>query len=101
MDIREKVKELPLGPGVYIMRAKRGKVIYVGKATSLRKRVSSYFSKTVDPKTDSLIKNISDVDYIECASAEQALILEAALIKRKNRDIIYPSEITKVILISR
>ncbi|MDP8289527.1 MAG: GIY-YIG nuclease family protein, partial [Candidatus Susulua stagnicola] len=65
------------------MKSKIGKVIYVGKATSLRKRVRSYFSKVVDTKTDSLLKNIEDIDYIECISPEQALILEAALIKEK------------------
>jgi len=83
MDVREKVKKLPQSPGVYIMKSKRGKAIYVGKASSLQKRVSSYFSKTVDSKTDRLIKNVDDIDYIECESAEQALILEAALIKEK------------------
>ena len=65
------------------MKSKSGKAIYVGKATSLRKRVSSYFSKAVDSKTDSLLKNIDDIDYIRCESPEQALILEAALIKEK------------------
>ncbi len=77
------VKKLPLGPGVYIMKSKRGKVIYVGKASSLRKRVSSYFSKAVDSKTNSLLKAVDDIDYIRCESSEQALILEAALIKEK------------------
>ena len=83
MGIKEKVKKLPLGPGVYIMKSKRGKVIYVGKATSLRKRVSSYFSKAADSKTNSLLKNVDDIDYIRCESPEQALILEAALIKEQ------------------
>ena len=83
MGIKEKVKKLPQGPGVYIMKSKRGKAIYVGKASSLRKRASSYFSKAVDLKTDSLLKNVDDIDYIECESSEQALILEAALIKEK------------------
>jgi len=83
MGIREKVKKLPLGPGVYIMKSKRGKILYVGKASSLRKRVSSYFSKVGDSKTDSLLKNADDIDYIKCRSSEQALILEAALIKEK------------------
>ncbi len=83
MGIREKVKRLPQSPGVYIMKLKGGRILYVGKASSLRKRVSSYFSKTGDLKTDSLLKNVSDIDYIECESSEQALILEAALIKEK------------------
>ena len=83
MGIREKVKKLPQGPGVYIMKSKEGKVIYVGKASSLRKRVSSYFSKVAGLKTGSLLENVDDIEYIECESSEQALILEAALIKEK------------------
>lgn len=77
------IKELPVGPGVYIMKSKMGEVIYVGKASSLRKRVGSYFSRTADPKTASLIRNIGYVDCIKCENPEQALILEAALIKER------------------
>lgn len=83
MDIRKKVKKLPLKPGVYIMKSKKGKILYVGKASSLRKRVSSYFSGSPDFKTDSLLKDVGDIDYIECNTPEQALVLEAALIKEK------------------
>ncbi|MFH1519241.1 MAG: GIY-YIG nuclease family protein [Candidatus Omnitrophota bacterium] len=83
MGIREKIRKLPQGSGVYIMKSKAGKVFYVGKASSLRKRVSTYFLRSRDPKTDSLIKNIVDIDYIECDTPEQALVLEAALIKEK------------------
>ena len=83
MDIKEKVKQLPQSCGVYIMKSKRGETLYVGKASSLRKRVSSYFSKRNFGKTDILVSQIADIDYIECDSAEQALILEAALIKEK------------------
>lgn len=81
MDIKEKVKKFPLGPGVYIMKSARGKVLYVGKASSLRKRVSSYFVSRNFPKTEALLENVFDIDYIECDSPQQALILEAALIK--------------------
>jgi excinuclease ABC subunit C len=81
--ILETVKKLPLTCGVYIMKSKEEEILYVGKAASLKKRVSSYFSKTVPIKTNLLIEKVSDIDYIECESDEQALILEAALIKEK------------------
>lgn len=81
MDIKEKVKKLPLVCGVYMMKSGKGEVFYVGKASSLKKRVSSYFYPSNLAKNESLLENISDIDYIECASPEQALILEAALIK--------------------
>jgi excinuclease ABC subunit C len=57
MDIREKVVQLPLSPGVYLYKDAHGKVIYVGKAKSLRARVRSYFSeeRLADAKTDTLI----------------------------------------------
>jgi excinuclease ABC subunit C len=83
MDIREKIKTLPLSCGVYIMKSQEGEVLYVGKATSLRKRVSSYFSRQVSLKTGLLVSHIADIEYIECGNEEQALILEAALIKEK------------------
>lgn len=83
MGIKEKVKKLPLKPGVYIMKSRKGKILYVGKASSLRKRVSSYFSGSLDFKTDSLIKDVDDIDYIGCNTPEQALVLEAALISEK------------------
>ena len=83
MDIKEKIKSLPLTCGVYIMKSKEGDILYVGKALSLRKRVSSYFLKNTPLKTALLTQKIADIDYIECDSEEQALILEAALIKEK------------------
>jgi excinuclease ABC subunit C len=82
-SLKEKVKRLPLGAGVYIMKSARGKVLYVGKASSLRKRVRSYFSPPVDVKRGMLLENVADIEYVECKSQEQALILEAALIKEK------------------
>lgn len=83
MDLGEKVKTLPLTSGVYLMKDKAGAVIYVGKANSLRKRVQSYFRgrKTMS-KTDILVENIADIDYIETASEAEALILEASLVKQ-------------------
>jgi len=82
--ISEKIKKLPDSAGVYIMRSARGGVIYVGKALSLKKRVSSYFKKSVhDTKTALLVSKIKDLDYIRCDTEAQALILEASLIKEK------------------
>ena len=82
MEIKQTIQNIPLTSGVYLMKNKNGKVIYVGKAISLRKRVQSYFrSKPHMNKTDKLVENIVDIDYIETASEAEALILEASLIK--------------------
>lgn len=79
------VHDLPDSPGVYLMKDKRGTVIYVGKANSLKKRVSSYFQKKTDTennvKTRLLVENIHIIDYIKVANETEALILEANLIK--------------------
>ncbi|MEK7851721.1 MAG: excinuclease ABC subunit UvrC, partial [Deltaproteobacteria bacterium] len=82
--LKEKVKALPDLPGVYIMKDELGHVIYVGKAKSLRKRVSSYFLKTAghSAKTVSLVSHISDIDYMVTSSEVEALILENNLIKK-------------------
>jgi excinuclease ABC subunit C len=80
----EKVKSLPKVPGVYLYRDANNKIIYVGKAKSLKDRVSSYFVKNIElgTKTKSLVENINDMSYIEVQSELEALILEADLIKR-------------------
>src|SRR5580700_8714106 len=84
MDIREKVGQLPLNPGVYLYKDAHGKVIYVGKAKSLRARVRSYFSeeRLADAKTDTLITEARDVDYILVDNEKEALALENNLIKQ-------------------
>lgn len=82
-SISNVVKTMPLGPGVYMMEARDGQVLYIGKASSLRKRVLSYFSKRTSLKTGILIEHVERIKWIECDSQEQALILEAALIKEK------------------
>jgi len=83
MNIKEQVKLLPLTSGVYLMKDAKGKVIYVGKAVCLRKRVQSYFRKKTDGvKTDRLVADIKKVDYIPTHSEAEALILEASLIKK-------------------
>ncbi|MCK5579975.1 MAG: excinuclease ABC subunit UvrC [Candidatus Omnitrophica bacterium] len=83
MNIRAKAKKLPLTSGVYLMKDAKGKVIYVGKAVCLRKRVQSYFRKAKTySKTDALVENIADIDCILTHSEAEALILEASLIKK-------------------
>ncbi len=80
----EQLKALPTRPGVYLMRDLKGGVIYVGKATSLRNRVRSYFGSpsSLEPKTRKLVENIADFEYIVTNSEQEALVLESTLIKR-------------------
>src|SRR5437016_12942502 len=84
MDIRQKVAQLPINPGVYLYKDAHGKVIYVGEAKSLRSRVRSYFSedRLADDKTDTLIAEAQDVDYILVDNEKEALALENNLIKQ-------------------
>lgn len=79
--LKEKVRQLPDLPGVYIFRDAHQKIIYIGKATSLKKRVSSYFSRDLSTKTQALVARIADLEYKTTPSESQALIVEAALIK--------------------
>src|SRR5690242_19323378 len=83
MDLREKVGQLPLGPGVYLYKDASGTVIYVGKAKNLRSRVRSYFldDRLADVKTGTLISEARDVDYIQVDNEKEALALENNLIK--------------------
>lgn len=80
--IKIKNNRLLNDPGVYLMRDKNGEVIYVGKATSLKKRVGSYFAKAHDDKTARLVQEIKKIDYWTTPSVLEALILEANLIKK-------------------
>src|SRR5574340_308953 len=84
MDLRDKVANLPLAPGVYLYKDAGGRVIYVGKAKSLRARVRSYFSedKLADAKTGTLISEARDIDYILVDNEKEALALENNLIKQ-------------------
>jgi len=80
-----KLSDLPSGPGVYIFRGISGKVIYVGKAVNLRKRVSQYFRRSsanfADPKFRSLVKSIAKREFYQTKSENEALLLETRLIK--------------------
>jgi len=87
VNLKEKVRHLPDKPGVYLMKDRLGRIIYVGKAKSLKKRVSSYFqrgrARTVSqPKIRALIEMIADLDTIEVKSEPEALLLEGKLIKQ-------------------
>jgi excinuclease ABC subunit C len=81
-SLKEKLKSLPNKPGVYLFKDKSGSILYVGKAKSLRKRVSSYFNKPADIKTGILLDRLYDIDYIIAGSELDALILEDELIKK-------------------
>src|SRR3989344_3852452 len=75
-------KKFPDSPGVYLMKNAHAEVIYVGKAGNLKRRVSSYFQKAHDWKTEKLVSEIKKIDYKKTDSALEALILEAKLIKK-------------------
>ncbi|OQA11213.1 MAG: UvrABC system protein C [Firmicutes bacterium ADurb.Bin373] len=83
MQLEEKLKLLPARPGVYLYRDDKGKIIYVGKALSLKNRVRSYFQPgaQVPPKTKVMLEKIADFDIIVTDSEVEALILEQNLIK--------------------
>jgi len=83
-SLKNKLSDLPTNPGVYFHKDKNGKIIYVGKAAVLRNRVRQYFqeSRTRDAKTEALVKDIVDIDWIEVETEVDALFLEAELIKR-------------------
>ncbi|RIU93768.1 excinuclease ABC subunit UvrC [Oceanobacillus picturae] len=80
--IKEKLAVLPLQPGCYLMKDKHGTVIYVGKSKLLRNRVRSYFTGANDRKTQRLVQEIIDFEYIVTTSEIEALILEMNLIKK-------------------
>jgi excinuclease ABC subunit C len=84
MELRDKAGQLPLVPGVYLYKDAAGRVIYVGKAKSLRNRVRSYFSedKLADAKTGTLMAEARDIEYIEVDNEKEALALENNLIKQ-------------------
>ncbi len=84
MDLREKVAQLPVLPGVYLYKDGHGTVIYVGKAKNLRARVRSYFNedRLAEPKTGTLISEARDVQFIQVDNNKEALALENNLIKQ-------------------
>jgi len=83
--IKRKLPELPDKPGCYLMRNREGRIIYVGKAVSLRKRVQSYFRDSTlhkaEPKLRSLLKSVWDIEWITVRTEAEALLTEGKLIK--------------------
>lgn len=80
--MKEKLALLPEQPGVYLMKDAKGEIIYVGKAKILRNRVRSYFTGSHDGKTQRLVRDITDFEYIMTSSNIEALLLECNLIKK-------------------
>ena len=83
LELKQKLNTLPLAPGVYFHKNKDGEIIYVGKAAVLKNRVRQYFQKsTKDTKTQALVNEISDTDWIVVDTEMDALFLESEMIKR-------------------
>lgn len=82
-DIKEEIKKLPDKPGVYIMKDKNDEIIYVGKAVNLKNRVSQYFRKSSNhsAKVITMVRHITEFEYIVTDSEMEALVLECNLIK--------------------
>ena len=82
--VREKVRNLPTQPGVYLWKDEKGKIIYVGKAVNLRNRVTSYVRHDANraPKVAAMVSHAADLETIVVATEMEALILENTLIKK-------------------
>jgi len=83
MELKDKIKQLPSSPGVYLMKDAQGGILYVGKAKNLRRRVQSYFQNvdTHSPKVAKLVKHLRDFDYILTDTEFEAFLLECKLIR--------------------
>jgi excinuclease ABC subunit C len=82
-QLAERIRELPDRPGIYIFKDPEGKILYIGKATSLRKRASSYLSRDHEPRLAAMVSEASDIDFVATDSASEALLLENNWIKAK------------------
>lgn len=84
--LNKQLSQLPDSPGVYIMRDSKGVIIYVGKATSLKNRVRSYFQPggNKSPKTLAQVKAVDSIEWVVVSSPQEALVLECNLIKEHN-----------------
>ena len=82
-SLKQKLKKLPAQPGVYFHKNTEGEIIYVGKAGVLKNRVRQYFQKSrKDVKTEALVREIADTDWIVVDTEMDALFLESEMIKR-------------------
>jgi excinuclease ABC subunit C len=75
-------QNFPEEPGVYLMKDRRGRILYIGKAANLKRRVSSYFGRPHDFRIEKMIQSVAKIDYQKTDTALEALILEAELIKK-------------------
>ncbi|MCS6789306.1 MAG: excinuclease ABC subunit UvrC [Patescibacteria group bacterium] len=81
-SLLEKIKKFPENSGVYLMRDDKSKILYIGKASNLKRRVSSYFLKAHEERIENLLKEVKKIDYILTDNSLEALILESNLIKK-------------------
>src|SRR3989339_70185 len=79
---RNRLRELPHSPGVYIYRNGGGKIIYIGKANNLRRRVTSYFRADAEPKVRAIVRSLRHIDYVLALNENEALVIERQLINR-------------------
>ena len=84
-NLTQQLSKLPNAPGVYLFRNKTGKIIYIGKAGSIRKRVQSYFrdQPILLPRIEKMVPQIAKIDFIQTGSEVEALLLESNLIKKQ------------------
>lgn len=81
--LKDIIKNLPEGPGIYLFKNEEGKIIYIGKAKNLKKRVFSYFQKNKkDIKTELIREKISDINYVVTRNEFEAILLENSYIKQ-------------------
>jgi excinuclease ABC subunit C len=81
-SLKKRLNAIPEKPGIYIFKDKKGIPVYIGKARSLKDRVSSYFNSTLDRKTAAIIAETSDIDFIQADSEKEALFLENNFIRQ-------------------
>ncbi len=83
--VQKKLRHLPDKPGVYLFKDEQGRVIYIGKALSLRKRVASYFQigRPHAAKIDQMVQRVADLDWVVTGSEAEALLMESGLVKEK------------------
>lgn len=82
VTLRAEIRHFPADSGVYIMKDGDGRVLYVGKAKSIRNRIRSYFASRTDPKTSVLMNRVTSIDHIVTRNEYEALLLENNLIKK-------------------
>ena len=87
MSVRDILSILPHDPGVYLMRDAAGRILYIGKAIDLRKRVANYFrAERLEPRIRALMAEVRNIDYVAAASEREALVMEQRLIHRHQPD---------------